>query len=235
MAKRHVSPNRMEWMRLRRELQIARRGHRMLKDKRDGLMKTFMERIEETQMLRLRVDRLLAAALGDMRFARAVMQPEHLDYALRGTAGEELRVDVSSENIMAVRVPRFHVPEGILERGAHEALPYGMADTAAEMDDAVSALRRIFPYILRLAEQEKTVQMLADEIERTRRRVNSLEHVMIPDLEASIREIRLKMDENERGNLTRLMKVKDMLVAEEIRKRRYEDGDYEAGERYAGA
>ncbi len=215
MAKRHVSPNRMELMRLKRELATARRGHRMLKDKRDGLMKHFLALVYETRDLRVEADQLLVKAADDMAIASAVMQPEVLGQALQSSHGQ-LSIEVSQENIMAVEVPHFAIPDYIYAEVSSAELPYGLASTTGEMDVAVKALREAFPVLLRLAEKEKTVQLLADEIEKTRRRVNSLEHVMIPELEESIKDISMKMDENERSNLTRLMKVKEMLVKEEI-------------------
>lgn len=219
MAKRHVSPNRMELMRLKRELATARRGHRMLKDKRDGLMKHFLSLVYETRDLRIEADELLVKAADDMAMAAAVMQPEVLGQALQSSNGR-LSVEVSKENIMAVEVPHFALPDYVASEVSSAELPYGLASTSGEMDIAVKALRQAFPVLLKLAEKEKTVQLLADEIEKTRRRVNSLEHVLIPDLEDSIKDISMKMDENERGNLTRLMKVKEMLVKEEILARR---------------
>ncbi len=225
MAKRHVSPNRMELMRLKRELGTARRGHRMLKDKRDGLMQEFLAQVYEAQKLRYRVDRLLAAVSEDMAGAVAVMGEEALGNALYGGA-RSLSLEVETRNIMAVEVPHFTWAQSQAQegQGTQEDLPYGMVDTAAEMDEAVLALRKAFPYLIELAEREKTVRLLADEIERTRRRVNSLEHVLIPELESGIREISMKMDENERGNLTRLMKVKDLLLAAERQKQLAQDG-----------
>lgn len=124
---------------------------------------------------------------------------------------------------MAVEVPHFAIPDYVYSEVSAAELPYGLATTSGEMDVAVRALREAFPVLLKLAEKEKTVQLLADEIEKTRRRVNSLEHVLIPELEESIKDISMKMDENERSNLTRLMKVKEMLVKEDILARRQRD------------
>ncbi len=222
MAKRHVSPNRMELMRLKRELVTARRGHRMLKDKRDGLMKHFLALVYETRDLRIEADRLLVKASNEMAIASAVMQPEVLGQALQSSQGQ-LSIEVGQENIMAVQVPHFAIPDYLFSEVSSAELPYGLASTSGEMDVAVKALREAFPVLLKLAEKEKTVQLLADEIEKTRRRVNSLEHVMIPELEESIKDISMKMDENERGNLTRLMKVKEMLVKQEILAARVRD------------
>lgn len=233
MAGRHVSPNRMELARLKRELQIARRGHRMLKDKRDGLMRHFLSIVYDTRDLRLQADELLVKAAGDMALAAAALQPEILGEALQ-SGHDRLRVEVSEENVMAVEVPHFGLPDYVEAALSVSDLPYGLATTGGEMDLAVRALREAFPVLLRLAEKEKTLQLLADEIERTRRRVNSLEHVLIPELEAGIREISMKMDENERGNLTRLMKVKETLVRQEILRRRAQQEEHGAAPERGG-
>lgn len=225
MARRRVSPNRMELMRLKDQLQTARRGHRLLKDKRDGLMKTFMSKVAHTVSLRRRVDVLLSAATSAMAMAEAVMGPERLGEALLLNA-RPLTVDVSEENVMSVRIPRFSIDYE--QRSASDEFPYGLASTTAELDLAIEALQDALPAMLDLAEAEKEIQLLSGEIERTRRRVNSLEHVMIPEYEDTIHDITLKMDENERGNLTRLMKVKDMLLAEQQQKNRQRNAEIAA-------
>lgn len=220
MARRQVNPNRMELLKLKRQLATARRGHRLLKDKRDELMRQFLEVIRLNRDLRQQVEILLAAANQDMVLARAVMAPEVLETALM--AGKEsLTLDIDTRNVMSVNVPLFASP---FERsGMAEGLPYGMASAGGELDQAVSALNEAFPIMLQLAEVEKTAQLLADEIEKTRRRVNSLEYILIPELIENIRSISMKMDENERGNLTRLMKVKDMIVQQALEKARQHD------------
>ena len=221
MAVRRVSPNRMELMRLKRELDVARRGHSLLKDKRDGMMQTFLSLVQETLRLRRRVDRLLAEATEAMALARAVIWPEVLGNAMKLSA-EPITVETGEDQIMAVRIPKLSIDSELLaDRG--QTFPYGLASTTGDVDVAVDGFRRALPTMLQLAESEKSVQLLAAELERTRRRVNSLEHVLIPELEESIHSITLKLDENERDNLTRLMKVKDMIVAEAIEKRRAQD------------
>ena len=217
MAKRQVNPNRMELLRLKRQLVTARRGHKLLKDKRDELMRQFLDIIRQNKVLREQVEEKLTAANRQMLLARAVMSPEVLGSALM--AGHEmLTIDIDTRNIMSVNVPVFTSP--YLMSGQIENLPYGMASTAPELDLAIVTLNEIFPEMIELAESEKTAQLLADEIEKTRRRVNSLEYILIPELKEAIRSISMKMDENERGNLTRLMKVKDMIVKQAIEKAR---------------
>ncbi|MDD2458288.1 MAG: V-type ATP synthase subunit D [Eubacteriales bacterium] len=217
MAKRQVNPNRMELLRLKKQLVTARRGHKLLKDKRDELMRQFLDLIRANRALRIKVEQLIAAANQDMLLARAVMDSATLETALM--AGKEsLTLDIDTRNIMSVNVPVF---ASLFEvTGELEGLPYGMASTAGELDQAILALHEAFPVMLELAEVEKSAQLLADEIEKTRRRVNSLEYILIPELISQIRSITMKMDENERGNLTRLMKVKDMIVKQAIEKAR---------------
>ncbi len=227
MAVRRVSPNRMELLRLKHELEVARRGHRLLKDKRDGMMRRFLELVQVALQLRQLVDQQLAEATEAMALARAVLWPEVLGNAMR-LAARPLEVEVSETAIMAVPVPQLRIDIAAIEDQRH-TFPYGLASTTGEVDVAIDGLRKALPAMLELAEVEKTVQLLAVELERTRRRVNSLEHVMIPELEETIHAITLKMDENERDNLTRLMKVKDMIVADAIMKRRERDSRF-AGE-----
>lgn len=220
MAKRQVNPNRMELLRLKRQLVTARRGHKLLKDKRDELMRQFLEIIRKNKVLRERVEDLLMQANRQMLLARAVMSPEVLGSALM--AGHEmLSIDIDTRNIMSVNVPIFTSP--YLISGQIENLPFGMASTSPELDLAIVTLNEAFPEMIELAEAEKTAQLLADEIGKTRRRVNSLEYILIPELRETIRSISMKMDENERGNLTRLMKVKDMIVAQALEKARAAD------------
>lgn len=221
MARAAVSPNRMELMRLKKELATARRGHKMLKDKRDELMRQFLEIIRENQKLRLEVDERLDRASEGMSLAAAVMPPEILKEALL-LSDKTREVEVQEKAIMGVHVPRFYLPAQ-KEEEISSKVPYGLAQTTDELDRTVEDLMRALPKLLELAQVEKTVQLLAGEIERTRRRVNSLEYVLIPELEALIRSITMKMEENERGNLTRLMKVKDMILARELEARRQAD------------
>lgn len=220
MANRQVNPNRMELMRLKKQLVTARRGHKMLKDKRDELMRQFLEIVKANQALRMRMEKLLAAANNEMVMARAVIDPPVLESALM-SGRESLSLDIDTMNIMSVKVPVFSA--GFEMSGLRETLPYGMASTGGELDQAVIALKQALPIMIELAESEKTAQLLADEIEKTRRRVNSLEYILIPELQTAIRSITMKMDENERGNLTRLMKVKDMIVNQAIEKARARD------------
>lgn len=228
MPGKQINPNRMELLKLRRQLNTARRGHRLLKDKRDELMRQFLEIVVQNRQLRKQVEAQLADAAGQMMLARAAMEPHVLQTAL--LAGRDsLGISVDTRNITSVNVPVFVT--SIDNFAALKRLPYGMAATSGELDQAVSAVNEAFAVMIKLAEVEKTAQLLADEIEKTRRRVNSLEYVLIPELQDSIRTISMKMEENERGNLVRLMKVKDMIVAQAIAKARQSEAERQAAGR----
>ena len=209
MAVMNVNPTRMELTNLKKKLVTARRGHKLLKDKRDELMRRFLELVRENKALRQKVEAGIKAANVHMAVARSVMSDEALEVALMMPA-QRMSVDVTEKNIMSVRVPVFKTRVKAANDG--EIYSYGYAFTSCDLDDAVQALSDIMPDMLRLAEVEKTCQLLASEIEKTRRRVNALEHVMIPQYEDTIKYITMKLDENERSATTRLMKVKDMML-----------------------
>lgn len=205
----NVSPTRMVLTSLKRRLRTARRGHKLLKDKRDELMKRFLEIVRENKRLREEVEKKMAEVHSSFVMARAEMSAEILEEALMYPK-RKIELEASSRNIMSVDVP---VLEFKVETGSEEDIfPYGFANTSGELDRAITALSELAPTLLKLAELEKSAQLLADEIEKTRRRVNALEYVLIPNLEETIKYIVMKLDENERGNLTRLMKVKDMVL-----------------------
>jgi V/A-type H+-transporting ATPase subunit D len=196
----------MELLKLKGRLKMARRGHKLLKDKRDELMKVFLARVRDTRGLRPEVEARLQSAYEEAGFARAAMDPGALDTAVsvpeaRTWATYEMR------NVMSVLVPHFEVQtEGNLH-------PYGPGYTAPELDVAVRDVARILPSLVRLAEVERAVELLAEEIEKTRRRVNALEHVLIPQLQSAVREITMRLSEMERSNVSRLMKIKDIVRA----------------------
>lgn len=202
-----VNPTRMELTTMKRRLVTARRGHKLLKDKRDEMVRQFMLRIRENSALRRQVEAELGAAFGSFAIARAMMEPGSLTQALMYPA-RQARISIGQQSILSVKVPSIAVDQESLKASA---IPYGLAETSSQLDSAIAAMADTLPSLIRLAEVEKTCAMLADEIQKTRRRVNALEHVMIPNFEETIRYISMKLDENERGNLTRLMKVKDMI------------------------
>lgn len=211
MAVLQVNPTRMELTRLKKRLATARRGHKLLKDKRDEMVRQFIALIRRNQQLRKEVEQELSGALRSFAFACAVMEPVALEAAVLYPA-REARLEISQRNVMSVKVPVIRIREGSL---SDAVMSYGMAETSAQLDDSIAALANVLPKLVELAEIESTCNLLADEIEKTRRRVNALEYVMIPEHEETIRYISMKLDENERGAQTRLMKVKDMIAARE--------------------
>ena len=211
MAEIKVNPTRMELKKLKTRLATARRGHKLLKDKCDELMKQFLDIVRENKELRVKVEENIMQVHAGFSTAAAASSPAMLEEALMLPKREgELSVDY--RNLMSVNVPVFDFDL----RGSDRAggLCYGFAFTSGELDNALSVLSDMLPELMRLAQIEKSAQMLADEIERTRRRVNALEYILIPSLEDGIKRIVMKLDENERGNTTRLMKVKDMMLAQ---------------------
>lgn len=213
MAVMRVNPTRMELTRLKKRLAIAVRGHKLLKDKRDEMIRRFIELVRKNKELREQVEKELTQALGDFLMARAVMSTEVLEEAVMYPT-RQVELKVSKQNVMSVDVPKIDYEEKSQE--GLSPYPYGFASTSGELDGAIVTLSEILPRMLELAEIEKTCQMLADEIEKTRRRVNALEHIMIPQMEETIKYITMKMDENERASRTRLMKVKDMIEERNI-------------------
>lgn len=209
MARLNVNPTRMELSRLKKKLGSARRGHKLLKDKRDELMRQFMILIKENRQLRSEVETAIAEADKYMAVAGSVMQREVLETALM-IPKQEVELEVSEKNVMSVYIPEFRTKYKTSDTS--DIYSYGTAFTSTDLDGAVSALSEVFPKMIRLAEVEKACQLMADEIEKTRRRVNALEHIMIPDYEETIKYITMKLSENERNTTTSLMKVKDMVL-----------------------
>ncbi len=209
MAVMNVNPTRMELTNLKRKLTTARRGHKLLKDKRDELMRRFMLLVRENKELRKTVEAKIADANAHMAVARSVMSDEELDIALM-VPMQEMSVNIHEKNVMSVMLPVFESSFRTADKS--DIYSYGYAFTSSDLDDAVKSLSDIMPELLRLAEVEKSCRLMASEIEKTRRRVNALEHVMIPQYEETIKYIAMKLDENERSATTRLMKVKDMML-----------------------
>ena len=209
MANTAITPTRMVLNQLKGRLKTARRGHKLLKDKRDELMRQFMDVVRRNKELRTKVEQGLTAAFASQQVASSVMSPEMMEQALLYPR-QSVELGLSYKNIMSVNVPRydFHTKNN----DPTEIYPYGFAQTSGELDDALEKLAQVFQDMLDLAEVEKTMQLLAEEIEKTRRRVNALEYVMIPELEENIRYITMKLDENESSTKVRLMKVKEMVL-----------------------
>ena len=209
MPKSAVTPTRMVLNQLKGRLRTASRGHKLLKDKRDEEMRQFMEIVRRNKALREKVDKGLSEAFAAMSMASAVMSPEMLEQSLLYSR-QKVDLKVSYKNIMSVNVPVYDFGAQAADQTGQ--LPYGFAQTSGELDDAISRLYEVFADMLELAQVEKTMQLLAQDIEKTRRRVNALEYVMIPELQENIRYITMKLAENESSTKVRLMKVKEMVL-----------------------
>ena len=215
-----VNPTRMELTRLKGKLRTAQRGHKLLKDKRDELMKQFLDTVREVRSLRAEVEEELMTVHNAFTVASALMSSEAMEQALLYPK-QSVKLTMGFKNIMSVNVPVYDFQTQT--QSDSDIYPYGFAATSGELDTAVDALGKVFQKMLKLAEIEKSAQLMAEEIEKTRRRVNALEYVMIPETQEAIRYITMKLDENDRATTTRLMKVKDMLLKEAIEDRRDAD------------
>ena len=211
MASKTIIPTRMELTRLKGRLKTAVRGHKLLKDKRDELMRQFMIAVRYNRQLRTKVEEGLTEANRAFALASAAMSPEMLQQALLYPK-QSVELDMKLKNIMSVNVPQYQFRTKSDDEA--EIFPYGFAQTTGELDDAITALSNVFRDMLELAQAEKPTQLLAEEIEKTRRRVNALEYVMIPETQANIKVITMKLEENDRSTKVRLMKVKDMVLNE---------------------
>ena len=211
MAVTQTTPTRMELTRLKKKLVTAVRGHKLLKDKRDELMRQFLDLAKENMELRKAVEEGIRKAIANFVTAKASMPEEALHTALMAPK-QEVYLEAERKNVMSVEIPVFEYRTRTAD--PNDIYSYGFAFTSGDLDDAVRSLADVLPQMLELAEKEKACQLLAAEIEKTRRRVNALEHVMIPETRESIRYITMKLDENERSSQIRLLKVKDMMLKE---------------------
>lgn len=211
MAGTHVNPTRMELTRLKKKLVTALKGHRLLKDKRDELMRQFLDLVREDMELRLKVEKGIQSANADFVLAKAGMSEQILRTSML-VPKQEITLEESTRNVMSVDLPVFQCRTRTDDK--NDIFSYGFAYTSSDLDGAVQSLSDILPDMLHLAEVEKSCQLMASEIEKTRRRVNALEHVIIPETREGIRYITMKLDENERSTQVRLMKVKDMMLEE---------------------
>lgn len=217
-----VNPTRMELTRLKGKLRTAQRGHKLLKDKRDELMKQFLDTVREVRALRGEVEEELMRVHGSFTVASALMSAQALEQALMYPK-QSVELTMTFRNIMSVNVPVYDFQTKT--KSDADIYPYGFAATSGELDAAVDALGRVFGKLLKLAQIEKAAQLMAEEIEKTRRRVNALEYVKIPEMQESIKYITMKLDENERSNTIRLMKVKDMVLKDAVEERRRKDAE----------
>lgn len=211
MASKQITPTRMELAKTKRKLLTARRGHKLLKDKRDELMRQFLEMVRENMALRQKVEAGILSANKNFVIARAGMDEATLHTALMSPR-QEVDLEIGTRNVMSVNIPVYTTRTRTAD--PNDIYSYGFAFTSGDLDGAVKSLADILPDMLKLAETEKACRLMAAEIEKTRRRVNALEHVTIPEAEAAIKYITMKLDENERSSQIRLMKVKDMMLEE---------------------
>jgi V/A-type H+-transporting ATPase subunit D len=211
MASKMPNPTRMELTRLKGKLGTAIKGHRLLKDKRDELMREFLDLVRVNMELRKKVEEGIKQANVNFVIARAGMSGEAMQAALMAPK-QEVSLKEGVKNVMSVNIPQFDYATRTSD--PNDIYSYGFAFTSSDLDDAVKSLADVFPDMLKLAEVEKSCQLMAAEIEKTRRRVNALEHVTIPETQAGIKYITMKLDENERSTQIRLMKVKDMMLEE---------------------
>lgn len=220
----NVNPTRMELKKMKIRYANARRGHKLLKDKRDGLMKQFLETVRQNKELREKVEASLSGVYDSLAIAGAVSGPKVLEESLM-LPKKQGKLDVRTRNVMSVTVPEFELE--IVGKDAQDSYNYGLAFTSGELDASLAQMGAVMEDMIALAESEKTVQLLAQEIEKTRRRVNALEYIMIPKYLATIKSIKMKLDENDRGNTTRLMKVKDMMIKAQLSAGKSDEDDEE--------
>lgn len=202
--KYQINATRMEYFKLRRRLSVAVRGHKLLKDKNEGLMKEFLNLVKTYKEARRKVDTHLPDHMKMFILAQIVSSSQGITSALEQTRGK-LETKIFEKNILNIKVPVFEV--SVTENNS-----YSLMDTPRELDDAIIQLKEFFPNVVQVAELEQSMRLLAKEIEKTRRRVNALEYVLIPQLQDSIKFIKSKLDEMERSNISRLMKIKEMLI-----------------------
>ena len=223
MASSQIIPTRMELSRIKHKLQIARKGHKLLKDKRDELMRQFMMMVKENMALRKKVEAGITAANTNFVIAKAGMDEYTLNTALMAPK-QKVSLDMKTKNVMSVNIPQFEIKTRTAD--PNDIYSYGYAFTSGDLDYAVKSLADVLPDMLELAEKEKACQLMADEIEKTRRRVNALEYVVIPECEENIKYISMKLEENDRDTKTRLMKMKDLVLEDA---HHYEEREEERG------
>ena len=208
MAVLNVNLTRVESMNMKRSLKTAQRGHKLLKDKLDELIKKLLELVKQNQELRKEVDKMLETAYQNFMLAEAVISEEYLAESLI-IPSKSAHIEISEANVMSVKIPKYKID--LKENSSNNAI-YGFAYTTSELDNSIEKFSEATESLLRLAENEKAINLIAQEIEKTRRRVNALENVMIPNYKDTIKYIGMKLEENERANTSRLMKVKEIIT-----------------------
>lgn len=207
MVKLNVNPTRMELTRLKKQLTTASRGHKLLKDKQDELMRRFILLVKNNNVMRAEVEEELQQAMKNFSVADALLNDKYIEELL-AVPKERVTLDVIEKDVMSVKVPIMNFQhEKDLADGP---LEYGFLNSNDELDQSIKKFTKVLPKLLELTEIEKTCQLMAKEIEKTRRRVNALEYMTIPQLEETIYFIKMKLEENERAEVTRMIKVKNM-------------------------
>lgn len=207
MARLNVKPTRMELATLKDRLQLSTRGHKLLKDKQDELMRRFITLIKKNNQLRDEVEAELIDSMQEFVVAKSLINESFIEELFVGTE-TNVELSIHEKNVMSVIVPEMNFD--IKEAEVSSDIQYGYLNSSSELDEAIKRIETVMPKLLELSEIEKTCQLMADEIEKTRRRVNALEYRMIPQLQETIRYIQMKLEENERSAIVRMMKVKDM-------------------------
>ena len=205
----NVKPTRMELSTLKERLKVAQNGYDLLKDKQDELMRQFIELIKENNRLRNEVEDELSGALGNFVLASSSMNDAFMEEIV-ALPTKQVNLEIARKNIMSVDVPKMSFSYDDDDQNSDNEVKYGYLNTSSELDDAIEVLNDVMPKLLKLSEIEKTCQLMATEIESTRRRVNALEYRMIPNIKETIKYIQMKLDENERASITRMIKAKDM-------------------------
>ncbi|MBR2129997.1 V-type ATP synthase subunit D [Aerococcus sp.] len=205
----NVKPTRMELSTLKDRLKVAQNGYDLLKDKQDELMRQFIELIKDNNQLRNEVEDELSGALSNFVLASSSMNDAFMEEIV-ALPSKQVNLEIAKKNIMSVDVPKMSFSYDDDNQKSDNEVKYGYLNTSSELDDAIEVLNDVMPKLLKLSEIEKTCQLMATEIESTRRRVNALEYRMIPNIKETIKYIQMKLDENERASITRMIKVKDM-------------------------
>ena len=209
MAILNVNLTRIESINMKKSLKTAQKGHKLLKDKLDELIKKLLELVQENQLLRKKTDEMLKNAYQNFMLAKAVIGEEYIEEALI-IPKKSVSLEIGETSVMSVKIPEFHFDRNKEE--VEDKVLYGFAYTTSELDKAIDSFSKVSESLLELAQNEKAIELISAEIEKTRRRVNAIENVTIPNYIDTIKYIQLKLSEEERASTARLMKIKDMLV-----------------------
>lgn len=209
MAILNVNLTRIESINMKKSLKTAQKGHKLLKDKLDELIKKLLELVQENQVLRKKTDKMLENAYQNFMLAKAVIGEEYIEEALI-IPKKSVSLEIGETSVMSVKIPKFGFDRNNEE--VEDKVLYGFAYTTSELDKAIESFSEVSESLLELAQNEKAIELISAEIEKTRRRVNAIENVTIPNYIDTIKYIQLKLAEDERASTSRLMKIKEMLI-----------------------